>query len=418
MTLGRVHIWTPDPSHPHGGTVRTSIVELPRLRKSAKGLSGKFVSIRNAGALNLPAGRGSTVRPAPIGNAQSDAAGNFVFDHYNGGERVDGDTLVPDEIRQRYVEASHFGEVNSYYHLDRIASYITELRQELGAGPMPPVTAVVNAHHAATEQDGRRDGEWHDQQWRPFQGGHYRLPSWRYDVAEHQPISPRGEIHLGPGRKWTDSGALSKACGDRYLHNASHNAGTLYHEYGHHINRHSADFRANALRPPELQSNRKIPTDEGTCDYWAATMLGSPHIWAWHQRHDDQIVHRRSLASGKSMADFDHRSGADPHANGTIWAAALWDLRTRLALAEPEGARQTDLLVLQALLLIGRRAGTDSTAQSASRAREGFSVALSALLEADEQVADGRHRQVILATFAGRGIHPLEDSAEVCEAKQ
>ena len=41
------------------------------------------------------------------------------------------------------------------------------------ASPLPPITAVVNAHHAATETDGVRDGVRRGQRWLPFQGGHY-----------------------------------------------------------------------------------------------------------------------------------------------------------------------------------------------------------------------------------------------------
>ncbi len=419
MRQGRVYEWVPNRSDPSGGTVRLSDVELARLEGAGDRLRGRFVRVRNAGVVNQPGGPDGAARPMPIGDAQPDAAGDFLFEPNRGGERVDLDPLVPERVRQRYIEASHFGEVNVYYHLDRIAAYVDDLRRELGARALPPVTAVVNAHHAATELNGGRDGEWHDQQWRPFQGGHYRLPGWRYDIAEHEPLSPEGEIHFGPGWRWAKKGALSQAAGAPYLHNASHNAGIIYHEYGHHIHRHTADFRANSLRKPDLQSNRKIPTDEGTCDYWAATMLGTPHIWAWHHHHDTQIVHRRSLVSRKSMADYDAGPDADPHVNGTIWAAALWDLRERMAAARPGGARLTDLLVLQALLIIGRREGAEQTARSTSRAREGFSVALAALLEADEQLSNGRYRQEMAETFALRGIHPLKLAAgKVCELTQ
>jgi len=122
-----------------------------------------------------------------------------------------------------------------------------------------------------------------------------------------------------------DSGALVEFEGSRYRANASHNAGIIYHEYGHHITRHTADFRANRLHSPEAQDNRKAALDEGICDYWAATMLNAPHIWAWHKRHDNEYVHPRSLVSHKTMGEFDPAPKADPHANGTIFAAALWD---------------------------------------------------------------------------------------------
>jgi hypothetical protein len=79
--------------------------------------------------------------------------------------------------------------------------------------------------------------------------------------------------------------------------------------------------------------------DEGTSDYWAAAMLETPHIWAWHRRHDDYEIHPRSLVSAVTMADYDHGERADPHTNGTIWATALWDLRQAINASELGGAR-------------------------------------------------------------------------------
>lgn len=411
MNRGRVYLWAPDTTHPLGGEIQAAVVPLPRLDPDGQNhtrLHGLFVRVRNAGMVPEPDAVGSGTAGVPIGDAQPNPAGDFLFQPRRGGERVDWGAIVAPEARQSHVEAAHFGEVNTYYHLDRIAAYVDGLLDELGAPSLPPVTALVHAHHAATETDGILDGVRRDEQWAAFQGGHYRLPSWRYDPAELDPISPHGEIHLGPGRRLMEYGALAQAAGGPYRHNASHNAGTLYHEYGHHINRHTADFRANALRPSARQSNRKIATDEGTCDYWAATMLESPHIWAWHHRHDAGTVHRRSLVSRKTMSDYDAGPDADPHVNGTIWAAALWDLRTRLAAAGPEGARPTDRLVLQMLLLIGERNGKESprTVESVCRAREGFAAALAALLEAEGRLHGGRFRELILATFAARGIQP------------
>src|SRR5262249_20683104 len=157
-------------------------------------------------------------------------------------------------------------------------------------------TVLVNAHHAATAKDGLRDGFHGRGGWRPFQGGHYRLP-WRQSglsllqpaspegerngspgaglrkqrIVERAPVGPEGEIHLGPGWKLAPYGALAECAGGPYRTNASHNAGILYHEYGHHLTRHTADFCGNALRPRDRQSNLKSALDEGTSDYLAAT---------------------------------------------------------------------------------------------------------------------------------------------------
>ncbi len=408
--LGRVYVWTPERTRPLGGCVTSSTVPLLRLDTNGEGkdrLWGRYVRVRNGGTVNEPDVTGE-VRVVPMGDAQPNEEGNFLFEPGRGGGRLDKVVLAPQDRRWRYIQASHFGEVNTYFHLDRIAAYVDSLLSEIGARSLPLVTAVVNAHHAATERDGVRDGVRRSECWLPFQGGHYRLPSKRYDLHEYQPISANGEIHLGPGWQLLEHGALVEAAGGRYRSNASHNAGILYHEYGHHITRHTADFRANALRPPNRQSNRKTPLDEGFSDYWAATMLQTPHIWAWHRRHDGLEIHPRSLASTKTMADYDHGQLSDEHANGTIWAAALWDLRERLCATVPGGVRQTDLLVLKTLILLGGLVdyGQEVTVRKIRRARNSYAVALTLLLQADELLNSGKHRDAILTVFSMRDIQP------------
>ena len=387
-----------------------SVLPLEHLDTEGPGrdrLWGRFVRVRNAGMVNEPAPRVGEVVPVSIGDARADERGDFLFEPHCGGARIDKLTLRSERYRQRYVEASRFGEVNTYYHVDRIAAHVDALLQELGAPSLPLVVAVVNAHHAATQrQDGARDGILRFDRWVPFQGGHYRLPARRYGVVEYEPISPHGEIHLGPGWKLLEHGALVEAAGRRYRHIASHNAGTIYHEYAHHVTRHTADFRANALRASDRQSNAKTELDEGFCDYWAATMLGTPHIWAWHRRHDEHEIHPRSLTAEITLADPDGCSAADPHAIGTTLAGALWDLRGRLERLREDGARTCDRLVLQTLLLLGAEQGSEypPTVKSVRHARAGFRTALSALLRADERLHDGRQREQIFACFAQRGI--------------
>lgn len=434
MTLGRVYVWSPDPVITLGGHVAASVEPLLRLDGNGSAndrLCGRYVRVVNRGAFKEadPAGR---FRSVPIGDARPNTEGDFLFEPVRGGGRMDRvleavpelralRTSPESQFRWRYIQASHFGEVNTYFHLDRIAAYIDALLNELSASPLPQVTAVVNAHNAVTECDGARDGVRRDERWVPFQGGHYRLPSRRNDIREYIPVSFNGEIHLGPGRQLVEHGALAAAAGGRYRANASHNAGILYHEYGHHLTRHTADFRANALRLPQRQNNRKTALDEGFCDYWAATMLQTPHIWCWHRRHDQEEVHPRSLSSSKTTADYDASSRADPHANGTIWAAALWDLRTRLGATEPDGIRQTDLLVVKTLLLLGRLGvdEPDAKVKSVRHARADYTGALASLLDADELLYSSRHRSTILATFSRRGIQPamMPESAFCCEAE-
>jgi len=411
VSKGRVYLWTDAFGRGLYGHLTASVESLHHLAVStrdASSLSGRFVSVRNGGAVYEPDPATSVVRAVPLGDARPDSAGDFLFVPGRGGGRIDKIRFAEPDFRWRYIQASRFGEVNTYFHVDRIATYIQDLLDELGSVPLPRVTAVVTAHHAATEQEGIRDGVRGRNHWLPFQGGHYRLLSRGYEMPEHNPISPAGEIHLGPGWQLLEHGALVEAASGRYRANASHNAGIIYHEYGHHITRHTADFRANNLRASDQQNNRKTAMDEGTCDYWAATMLGTPHIWILHRRHDDHEVHVRSLTSGKTTEDYDTGPRADVHANGTIWGAALWDLRTQMSATKPDGIRKTDILVLKALLLMGKLTPRwqETSVTSVRLARKNFNVGLASLLLADEQLNQSQNQKTILEIFGRRGIKP------------
>jgi hypothetical protein len=413
MNKGRVYLWCEDPSRGLYGRLTASVEPLLHLDAgvdACKRLSGRFVCVRNAGAVYEPNTVTKDEQAVPLGDARADTAGDFLFEPGRGGGRIDKVRIAQPDFRWRYIQASRFGEVNTYFHVDRIASYVHGLLGELGSAPLPRVTAVVTAHHAATEQNSIRDGLRRGIDWLPFQGGHYRLPSRRYGMPEHNPISSAGEIHLGPGRQLLEHGAIVEAAGGRYRANASHNAGIIYHEYGHHITRHTADFRANNLCQPDRQNNRKTAMDEGMCDYWAATMLGTPHIWILHRRHDDREVHVRSLTSRKSMQDYDTGPLADVHTNGTIWGAALWDLRCQMAAKDRDGIRETDLLVLKTLLLLGKFTppGQETSVENLRLARKHFDIGLTSLLLADEQLNRGKNRKTILEIFGQRGIRPAQ----------
>jgi hypothetical protein len=411
--LGSVYIWKPTNSG--CGVLKRAIVELPRLESGSRKqprLSGRYVTVRNGGQINETDPASGAIRGVPVGDAEPDAFGYIIFDPSAGGGRLDKRDVATERFAFRYLQAAHFGEVNTYFHLDRIAHYIDRLLARLGTRSLPRVVAIVNAHHAATEHDGIRDGVRGTHRWLPFQGGHYRLPASRYDIDERAPLSPDGEIHLGPGWQIRRHGALAELSGGRYRASAAHNAGIIYHEYGHHITRHTADFRANGLRPPDRQDNRKSPVDEGMADYWAAALMGTPHIWTLHCRHDEHEVHSRSLTSARTMADYDWGPDADSHANGTIWAAALWDMRSRLANPPGDGAELADLLVLQALVFIGRT-GVDGDRSGnprwVRRMRSSFATGLAALIRADELLTGGRTRALIAEATGKRGIAQPSD---------
>ena len=173
MNRGRVYGWFPDPTHPSHGWVKTKRVTLRNLDEHGEGkgrLWGKFVRVHNAGWINEKNQVSGEFRSVPLGNARPDENGDFYFQHGRGGPRVD--KVEFHEFRDRYIRAARFGEVNAYYHLNRIAEHVHRLLAALGAPPLPAVIAVVNAHSAATEKmEGFRDGVLKSSaRWLPFQG--------------------------------------------------------------------------------------------------------------------------------------------------------------------------------------------------------------------------------------------------------
>src|SRR5258708_26612989 len=161
MSDGRIYTWALNPDNLFDGCVTVSIAPLPRLdapREGKERLWGRYVRVRNGGSVTVLDPATGTVQSVAIGNAQPNAEGNFLFEPGQGGGRMDNVVLAEPGFLWRYIQASHFGEVNTYFHLDRMAAYVDALLLALGAQSLPCITAVVNAHHAATEPDGIRDG--------------------------------------------------------------------------------------------------------------------------------------------------------------------------------------------------------------------------------------------------------------------
>lgn len=299
------------------------------------------------------------------------------------------DDLRPDPSlgHQGRRAARAFGLVNTAHHVGRGLERVASL---LGR-PLPPLTVRVGCH---AEERPR------------WAGGHYRLPAHRYaDLAEAEAPLPTGEVHLGAG------GRLRPIDGMRYRAAPAHNVAIALHELGHHLCRHTADFRANERRPPGRQSNRKVALDEGTSDYLAAVLLGTPDIYGWHRGGiPSSQPARRRLDGRLTMADFSGGRGADPHADGSIWAGALWALRSTAARRGTDPSA-VDRVVLHGLERVGS-SGSDEPPAELCRRRRRFAVALEALLE----VADGRGgglADLAERTFAARGIRVGKGNASL-----
>ena len=324
---------------------------LAGLESQTKKLHGKHVKVESAGFVRLADGA-----LVSIPDAQPDANGNFVFQPRHGGISAARNERDGGKHWERIIEAAQFGQVNAYFHASRLAAYVSGLLGEIGAAQLPPIRILTNAHSGYDTATGKFNAE------QVLDGGHYRMRARHYEPLEDMEISLSGEVHLGSGRfylKWglppaTGASRTRRFDGRTYLHQTSHNPAIIYHEYAHHIVRHTADFRCNNQRLPHKQSNAKCWLDEGTCDYFAAAMLGHGGIYRWH-RAGLSPAHPlfRNLEPGRTMAEFDSAPHPDPHFNGTIWATILWRLRRRLIETEGVSAREFDRIVLQTLLLIG-----------------------------------------------------------------
>jgi hypothetical protein len=269
--------------------------------------------------------------------------------------------------------ARAFGVVNVAFHTQRALRYVNRL---LGH-PLPRLVVRIGMHE-------------HPRRW---SGGHYRLPGTGVG-ADPDAASPAGEVHLGGG-----AGFVATSDTDRYFRAPAHNSAIVCHEVGHHVCRHTADFRLNRLRPPGQQTNKKTALDEGTADVITAMLLGTPDIYGW-QRHSvpktDQ--RRRTLDPRWTMAHFQGGPHSDPHADGTVWASACWSARQRVADAGADPTR-FDTLLLRGLELAGRDHPA-GLARDALRERRHFSRLLAAMAHADPDLAPH-----VLAAMSEHGIH-------------
>jgi hypothetical protein len=304
-----------------------------------------------------------------------------------GGELFDGGSLVCDPgggggplagaVAARSARA--FGVVNTAFHVQRALRWWGRV---LGRG-LPPLVVRIGMHDQA-----RRWG-----------GGHYRLPGGGAQ-ADPDAVTPTGEVHLGSGAGFVSVPETGRGGGGRYFHAPAHNPAIIYHEVGHHVCRHTADFRLNRLRPPWRQTNKKTALDEGTADVLTAVLLDTPDIYGWHRNAVPLTEQRRRRLDPRwTMAHFHGGPGRDPHADGTVWASACWSARQRIIDTGTDPAR-FDTLLLRGLDLAGHD-NSGGRNEDALRQRRHFSRLLSAMTQADPDLAPLVH-----AAMADHGIHP------------
>ena len=326
------------------------------------------------------------VHVADAGPERLFTTGDLRFDPRDG-----GGPFCPPEQR---LEARAFGVVNVGFHLRRGLVRIAAL---LGH-ELPPLAVRIGVHDLRAPRWG---------------GGHYRLPALTYtSMPEAAPPAATGEIHLGRG------GRFVLGDGRPYFNAPAHNAAIVYHELGHHLTHHTADYRINVDRPVNAQANRKIALDEGTSDYVAGILLDASDIFGWHrQREPATSLRRRRLDGPWTMAAYGGMRTDDPHSDGTIWASALWATRVQLQ-HEGVAAEEFDRLVLRSLVRTGRSGGDLPRGLELER-RQQFGHALQALLDEDRS-AGGHVGAVVECVFADRGIvtgHDNDQLRERCRAR-
>lgn len=165
-------------------------------------------------------------------------------------------------------------------------------------------------------------------------------------------------------------------------------ADVILHESGHALH--------DAL-VPGFGGGDTAAISEGFSDFWAASLTGDPCLAEW----DATALAPPCLRRVDEAAVYPTWLTGQPHHDGAIWSALLWDLRgvfgaeatERLALAafEDQGASSTYPQAAAALFRAAERLGLDRSRVREAAARRGL-----APLEIDAALAPGESRRIDL----------------------
>src|SRR5262245_36660321 len=167
-------------------------------------------------------------------------------------------------------------------------------------------------------------------------------------------------------------------------------AETILHEFGHALQ--------DAICPDFGQSLEAAAMGEGFGDYFAASFFAEykrdrnlrVSISSWDQITDKEFVPPclRRVDQPLTFESFDFAEDSDPHQNGKIWSATLWDIR------EAVGRDVADRIVVESHFQL------DGFTKFARGAR--------AIIDADRNLFGGRHVKALQRIFRARGIGPVE----------
>jgi len=153
------------------------------------------------------------------------------------------------------------------------------------------------------------------------------------------------------------------------------------HEYGHGVSNRLVGGGTSTSCLNHIQSGAM---GEGWSDYFAISFFNNPVIGGYAAQNSVRGLRRQSYEGYTFTYEDVGNAGYEVHADGEIWAATLWDLRTAL------GPAVTDRLVMNGLK------GTPCN-PSMTDARD-------AILSADLASNGGIHRAAIWTVFAKHGM--------------
>ena len=153
----------------------------------------------------------------------------------------------------------------------------------------------------------------------------------------------------------------------------------VFHEYGHGISNRLIGNGSTAL-----SGTQSGAMGEGWSDYWATTINNDGAVGEYVTNNPAGIRRAAYTVPAAAVHDSYADLGFGVHADGEVWAATLWDLRTQL------GATITDRIVLNGMKFTPTR-------PSFLNARDG-------ILQADQNLNGGANRCAIWTVFARHGM--------------
>ena len=209
---------------------------------------------------------------------------------------------------------------------------------------------------------------------------------------EPLPVNARGTRE---DNSWYSPGTRSLCFGTGGVDDAE-DGETILHEFGHAIQ--------DAICPDFGQSLQAEAMGEGFGDYFAASFFADkkqtrqgrrllPAVMTWDGiTFADQDERRppcvRRLDGGRTFESFNFSRTADPHDNGEIWSATLWDIWRAV------GRAAADAVIIESHFQL------DGFTTFARGAR--------AILDADRHLFGSAHAAALRRIFRRRGIGPVE----------